>query len=122
MAIIGQAKGPYTLSALTDTLSFGPGAIINLDLSDIETIVMRISSTTGTFQLRGEMSLDGNIWIGQTVATLQGIPLGAVSASSIDNIYRTSPTNIPYFRLAFVSYTDGIITVKDIFSYRTATR
>ena len=122
MAIIGQAKGPYTLSALTDTLSFGPGAIINLDLSDIETIVMRISSTTGTFQLRGEISLDGNIWIGQTVSTLQGIPLGTVSASSIDNIYRTSTTNIPYFRLAFVSYTDGIITVKDIFSYRTATR
>ena len=122
MAIIGQAKGPYTLSALTDTLTFGPGGIINLDLSDIDTVVLRISSTTGTFTLRGVISLDGNLWTVQTVSTLQGIPLGAVTASSLDNIYRFSPANVPYFRLEFTSYTDGVITVKDIFSYRTSTR
>lgn len=70
MAHIGNAKGPYTLSSLTDTLTFGPGANDNLDLSDTENVVMRISSTTGTFQLRGVISLDGNLWVAQAISTL----------------------------------------------------
>lgn len=122
MAIIGNSGGPYTLSALTDTLTFGPGANDDLDLSDVETVIMRISSTTGTFSLRGVISLDGNLWIAQAVSTLQGVPLSPVSASSIDNIYRFSNTNVPYFRLEFTSYTDGVITVKDIMSFRQQTR
>ena len=122
MAHIQSAPGPYTLQALTDTLTFGPGQDIDLNLSDIETVLMRLSSTTGTFTLRGEISLDGQLWIVQTIATLQGIPLSPVSASSIDNIYRFSPANVPYFKLVFIAYTDGVVTVKDIFSYRTATR
>lgn len=70
MAHIGNAKGPYTLSALTDTLTFGPGANNDLNLSDIETVLLRISSTTGTFNLRGVVSLDGNIWTAQAISTL----------------------------------------------------
>lgn len=122
MAIIASAPGLYTLDSLEDTLTFGPGQDVDVNLSDIETILFHISSTTGTFTLRGEVSLDGQLWVVNTVSTLQGIPLGAVSASSIDNIYRISTFNLPYFRFAFVAYTDGVITIKNINSYRQATR
>ena len=122
MAIIATAPGPYVLQSLEDTLTFGPGQDVDVNLSDIETILFNISSTTGTFTLRGEVSLDGQLWVVNAVSTITGIPLAAVSASSIDNIYRISPFNLPYFRFVFIDYTDGVITIKNINSLRTATR
>jgi len=122
MAIIATAPGPYVLQSLEDTLTFGPGQDVNLDLSDTEAVRFHISSTTGTFTLRGEISLDGQLWIVTSLTTLIGGTLIPVSGSSINNIYSFFGSNVPYFRFVFIAYTDGVITIKNIYSYRTGTR
>jgi len=122
MAIIATAPGPYVLQSLEDTLTFGPGQDVNLDLSDTEAVRFHISSTTGTFTLTGEISLDGQLWIVTSLTTLIGGTLIPVSGSSINNIYSFFGSNVPYFRFVFIAYTDGVITIKNIYSYRTGTR
>lgn len=124
MAIIQTApSSSYTLDALNEAVTFGPG-FLDISTSDTDVIWFSVSAPTSTLDFQCQISLDGSLWTprafgrGKTSfgATIQ------LAASTVEDVCSVSHTNAPYVRFIITAYTSGSITVGSIMSSRYFTR
>jgi len=126
VAIIGTATGPYVLDALNEEIIIGPGGTItDINLSDTEALLFNISSTTGTWTITTNASLDGVDYFAINLGVITSFPSSSTvsaSASTISNIYIINHSNLPYIRFRMTAYTSGVVTLGPFLTRRTGTR